>query len=285
MTDYRKFEALAREVEDDGEDDDRDKAGSDHEGGSSGSDTERHAAHIAKKAEIDQWLKIKLRKLFPPIDPRAPPELDSSDQVPRKVTDEERGVLAMFLAAADTGKNDSKSPHHRLILELAKANKWLEDDPGVVELLCQLLKLDRDGNNSKPGILDPSGMEEILLNGLNTLAAPSRAGCSKGYGKIYEFFALVSNPESQRALDMRAKYSKKEFAAEAIFDSMMPSKDDHEIGSLLTFSDWCAVGLIVVVFALLIYLAAHGTTLSSSPTLSAFFSSSSSPSGKGPEEL
>lgn len=222
---------------------------------------DRRAAIGAQKVGIDRWLKEKLRKIFPPEDPTGVPELDAWEEIPpRRVTEEERGALAMFMSAAHCGKDELNLANHHEIMEVARANRWLEEDPGTMELLCQLLRSLRSADQPMVTRSEDTRIEELLLCALNTLAAPPRAGCSDGYGKLYEFFALIGDPKSEKALAARAKYAKKEFAAEAIFDSFLPgrgaSREEEPDGRpLLGFYEWFMIIVVVALVAFLVFLA------------------------------
>lgn len=168
--------------------------------------------------EADRWLRaqISVLHLGSVPAPGAPPELE--DMIPpRRVSDEERLVLARLMAIT---RHDNVA-RHRDILSLARQNQWLEEDTGVVELLCCLhQKLSGSLNNGT----DPSlvRMFEMLVGTINLLAAPEKCGCSGGYGKIHRLFALIGDPQTEDARELRAKFNKMEFAAHAIFNSIDP---------------------------------------------------------------
>mmetsp|Transcript_177481 Transcript_177481/g.569207 ORF Transcript_177481/g.569207 Transcript_177481/m.569207 type:complete len:283 (-) Transcript_177481:92-940(-) len=221
---------------------------------------DRRKLHAERKVEIDRWLKAKIRRLFPPEDATGPPELDAWEDIPpRKVTDEERGVLAMFISVVHCQPNELNLANHHEIMEVARTSRWLEEDPCTLELLCQILRSLRAADQGALLGAPELRMEEMLLCAINTLAAPPRAGCSEGFGKLYELFALIGDPKSDKAWEFRTKYMKKEYAAEAIFESLMPSArrkpgaadpDDGE-PPLLGCFEWCLIGVMV---ALLICL-------------------------------
>eukprot|EP00429_Kryptoperidinium_foliaceum_P051944 CAMPEP_0176087142 /NCGR_PEP_ID=MMETSP0120_2-20121206/43624_1 /TAXON_ID=160619 /ORGANISM="Kryptoperidinium foliaceum, Strain CCMP 1326" /LENGTH=236 /DNA_ID=CAMNT_0017420981 /DNA_START=84 /DNA_END=791 /DNA_ORIENTATION=+ len=235
MADYAKFDKIV-------DSDDEQQAPEDEEDrGIQTATEEERIAQLKQQAEIDRWLKAKLKVIFPPVDQGGPPELDPWDEIaPRKLTDDERQALAMFMVINHFEQFDINIGRHHDILNLARQNRWLEEDPGTIELLCQLQRsITKTGDTLERS---DEQAEAMLVTAINTLAAPPRAGCSAGYGKIFEFFALVSDPKDSAGWDARAKYVKKEYAAEALFDSLMPKSSLAEEGGASIFPSvalWC----------------------------------------------
>mmetsp|Transcript_102049 Transcript_102049/g.304527 ORF Transcript_102049/g.304527 Transcript_102049/m.304527 type:complete len:292 (-) Transcript_102049:46-921(-) len=222
--------------------------------------------YVEVRDEVERWLKRHLTRMRRELgaDPSCP-ELHASGISPRFPSDEERRALAMFIAVVHHEKlKDNLSRHHD-IMNIARQNRWIEEDPGTLELLCRLhrglLQVNKDGERSISS--DDQKMEDKLISAINILAAPPLAGCPDGYGKIFELFAMIGDPKSEKAWDVKAKYMKKEYAGDALFNSMMPSearlsgggndKEDYDMPTppwkgLLMSCFW--IGILVV----LIYL-------------------------------
>lgn len=258
MADYRKFEGIGNGSDSESEDAEQVRESRERQAALD----DQRALHAGRKDQVDKWLKAKIRQIFPPQDGSGPPELDPWEDIPpRRVTDEERSALAMFLSVAHFEAHSNNLANHRDIMSIARQHRWLEEDPGTVELLCQVQRCLRSSGNS--GAESVSGldarMEDMVLSGLNTLAAPSRAGCSEGYGKIYELFAIIGDPKTSDAWNVREKYMKKEYAAEALFESLMPKTQtaDGENGQMFSSTEWCiffgSLLLVVLVVAVLIW--------------------------------
>lgn len=94
---------------------------------------------------------------------------------------------------------------------VAKANELARTQCGrpMTNLLLRFVEL---------AIASAGGRERRKVSAINTLAAPSRAGCSAGYGKLFELFAVISDPKDPAAWSARETYVKKEYAAEAAWD-------------------------------------------------------------------
>lgn len=183
---------------------------------------------------------------------------------PRKVTKEERRVLAMLIARSHFEEGETNLGRHAKLLELTRQHRWLEEDPGSLEFLCQLYnhamrKATGDGQGHRRVQEDPEDtrLREMVLSGINTLAAPKKCECSGG---LLELVTQICTPVTDKARDNRLKWQKKEFAKDALFDSLFPDmrhvkdnfKDDEEDPGMTEV--WVLGGVIVLLFLIVIYL-------------------------------
>jgi len=245
MADYSKFDRIQ---DSDDEDEAAQRKAEEKERRRQEKAENERSLHSERRGEIDRWLKPRVARLLRSDQPEdGPPELDSPDSLLlRHITDEERNTLAMFVAVTHCGRHETNIERHHDIMDLARQHRWLEEDPGTLALLCQVHR-DALKEAGESGALSAVSQEmcDMLISAINTLAAPSKTGCKVGYGQIYAFFAMICEPSTKEAWDAREKYTKKEFAAEALLDSLMPSSlgGDEEFTSGLV---WCLVVVLVV---------------------------------------
>uniref|UniRef100_A0A7S1PK49 Uncharacterized protein n=1 Tax=Alexandrium catenella TaxID=2925 RepID=A0A7S1PK49_ALECA len=188
-----------------------------------------HAEEMGKFVEVrdqvETWLKRHLTRMRRELgaDPTCP-ELTAHGTPIRFPSDEERKTLAMFIAVVHHEKLKDNLVRHHDIMNIARQNRWIEEDPGTLELLCRLHRslIKADSIGQKSTTMEDQKMEDMVISAINILAAPPLCGCKEGYGKVFELFALIGDPKTDEAWDMKAKYMKKEFAGDALFNSMMP---------------------------------------------------------------
>eukprot|EP00928_Gymnodinium_smaydae_P089062 TRINITY_DN73065_c0_g1_i1.p1 TRINITY_DN73065_c0_g1~~TRINITY_DN73065_c0_g1_i1.p1 ORF type:complete len:462 (-),score=126.20 TRINITY_DN73065_c0_g1_i1:83-1375(-) len=174
----------------------------------------------------------------------------------RQVTKEEREVLAMLVAVSDFEEHETNLVRHPQILDLVRQHRWLEQDPGSLELLCRIHNacMKRAGNKdeSQNGPHDNSEdglMRAKLLCAINTLAAAPQA---KVEGGLLDLMTQICTPETAKQKDMRKKWQAKDYGKDALMDSLFPefrlSKDgDQEETS--NWEIWLLVALMVVMIA------------------------------------
>merc|ERR1712187_315025 len=96
----------------------------------------------------------------------------------RQVTKEELKVLAMLIAVSDFEEGETNLTRHPQLLDLVRHHRWLEEDPGTLELLCRVHNAHMRRSGEQKGIPESSQdwrMRNRVLCGINTLAAPKRA--------------------------------------------------------------------------------------------------------------
>lgn len=178
----------------------------------------------------------------------------------RKMNRDENKVLAMLIAVSDFEEGETNLTRHPELLDLVRHHRWLEDDPGTLELLCRIHSsvMRRCGN---PGVTETSEdrkMRDRLLSGINTLAAPKRAKCTGG---LLDLLTKICTPETEAAKDLRKKWQTKEFAKDALFDSLFPDLrqySDEEKADDSMWEIWLLLILIVIIIigvAAFIYFA------------------------------
>lgn len=238
----------------------------------------------AGQNEMEQWLRRQISRLETDKGSRSkkpweqpmdygnnfgsPPEIfeDYSDVVPcKKITKEERKTLAMFLVINHFDEGLTNLDRHPQLLEFVRHDRWLENDPGTLELLCRIhnASMKRSGNKEGGPREDPNEhrLRSMVMTGINTLAAAKRAGMAGG---LLEMVTAICTPATDEARAMRKKWQKKEYAKDALFDSLFPDlkryKENVEDGGiwkeLLMFFGFILVLACVVI--LIIYSPGTG---------------------------
>merc|ERR1740123_2605358 len=91
-------------------------------------------------------------------------------------------------------------------------------------------------------------MRAMCLSGINTLSAPRKCKC---VGGLLELMNAICTPATQAAREQRLKWQKKEYAKDALFESLFPDmKQFNEDAE--NDSGWTEVWLFVAVILLLI---------------------------------
>lgn len=232
--------------------------------------------------EVERWLQKQIRRL-PRDGERSNSYASSVSKVPptpvRVLEKEEYKVMAMFIALNHFEEGQTNLDRHPQILDIVRHHRWLEEDPGSLELLCRIHNhAMRDGENGDRG-RDMSSTEEsqqnfrmrsMTLSAINTIAAPNRAKC---VGGLLDLFTKICTPETEAARELRKKWQKKEFGKDALFDSLFPdmrqySEDNADDGMGAEFWIILLLGVLAIVgivaFIILYYNAPIGSTKASS---------------------
>lgn len=168
--------------------------------------------------------------------PGGMPESKENTTPMRNVTKAEREVMAMLIAMSHFEEGDTNLDRHAMILDLVRQNRWLEEDPGSLELLCRVHNhVMKGGEDSSRGRYqgkdyeDPEQfrMRNMCLSGINTLAAPKRTKC---VGGLLELFTQICTPETEPHRELRRKWQTKDFAKDALFDSLFPDLKQYSDG-------------------------------------------------------
>jgi len=204
--------------------------------------------HMEKRrslqSEIEKWLRRQMAKLPRDGEDRSRPKGLSPLTPYRRIKPEERQTLAMLIAVCHFEDGETNLERHPEMLNLVRHNRWLEEDPGSLELLCRIhhqitrketgnkggldggSRMNRYGNDySDDEDYNPSinsydaRMRDMLLGGINTLAAPKRVQCPGG---LLELITQICTPTTEEARENRRKWQLKEFAKDALFDSLFP---------------------------------------------------------------
>ncbi|CAE7293917.1 unnamed protein product [Symbiodinium natans] len=172
MNDYSKWEQL-----EDSEDEKVEKA-----------EQEAAAARVefqeecrAEQAEVERWLRryqTLLLKAEPAPgqasqrrDPYAPPELIKNSQQPfRKASRDDLRVLSMLMVLSHFEEGGTNLTRHPQLLDLVRHNRWLEDDPGALELLCRIHNFHMKGAEDKG--LPPLAPEQEKLEHRQSTSRP-----------------------------------------------------------------------------------------------------------------
>lgn len=248
---------------------------------------------------VDQWLRKKISMLPKGKgESERPPEL--TDQTPtfRKVTKEERKVLAMLIVLSHFEEGTTNLDRHPQMLDLVRHHRWLEEDPGTLELLCQVHNQNMKKSDSSGGSGttvkesdDDIRMRAMCLSGINTLAAPRKTGCTGG---LLELVTMICTPANDRARDLRKKWQKKDFAKDAIFDNLFPElrkyREEQENSGGKDFNMkefWVIAGVVVLLLlvALLVLWGPASPMLFSAPAAAPPPAPLYSGGGHEPEEL
>eukprot|EP00439_Symbiodinium_sp_Y106_P068221 s1072_g11.t1 len=139
MNDYSKWEQL-----EDSEDEKIEKAEQEQEKARA----EYQEECRAEQAEVEKWLRRYQTLLLKaeaepsqarPRDPYAPPELIKNSQQPfRKASRDDLRVLSMLMVLSHFEEGGTNLTRHPQLLDLVRHNRWLEEDPGAMELLCRV---------------------------------------------------------------------------------------------------------------------------------------------------
>lgn len=216
--------------------------------------------HRDLQGEIDGWLRRALHRLPKDDTPEqlkaTMPEFSQAHTHAvrpfRKITEKERQALSFFIAVNWFEEGETNLDRHAQILDVIRHDRWLEEDPGTVELLCRLHNhAMKDSETKNPAHSqshldgDTHKMRLMVLTAINTLAAPKRAKCSKG---LLEMFNLVCTPEDEAGREMRLKWQKKEFGKDALFESLFPDLKAYQDGEMDDDKGefWIVLGLCVL---------------------------------------
>jgi len=217
------------------------------------------------QAEIDNWLRRQISKLPRDGDPTTKrlqasmPEIGANRTAPtpfRNVSKAEREALAMLIAVSHFEEGDTNLDRHAIMLDLARHHRWMEEDPGALELLCRvhnhvMKEGSEHGGRHTREFEDPEHhrMRNMVLCGINTLSAPKRAKCPGG---LLELFTLICTPTDEASRELRRKWQTKDFAKDALFDSLFPdlrqyTDDNMDDGFGSDFWIIIVLGLLAVV--------------------------------------
>lgn len=229
---------------------------------------------------IDNWLRRQISRLPHDGDPttkklqQSMPEIGSrSEPTPvRQVSKREREVLAMLISISHFEEGDTNLDRHPMILDLVRHNRWLEEDPGTLELLCRIhnnvMREGGEHGRKTGGEDDPEllRMRNMLMCGINTIAAPKRTKCPGG---LLELFTLICTPETDGSRELRKKWQMKDFAKDALFDSLFPDlrqyADDDKLDEGFGSDFWIIVvlGLLAIVGIIAFVVLYYNGTASS----------------------
>jgi len=244
------------------------------------SDEMDHDTMLQQQNAIDQWLRRAIQDLHreeqrgnrPEGSFRAPPELSEATPF-RKVTKEERKVLAMLVLVCHFEEGGTNLDRHPQMLDLFRHHRWLEQDPGTLELLCRVhnASMKRPGDDADRGhhsrvheSPEDARMRNMLMSAINTMAAPSRAGCPGG---LLELVNMICTPGTEHARELRLKWQKKDFAKDALFESLFPdlkkySGNDGSDADGGWWEIWLMLGIMVFIIisvVVLLYMARAGS--------------------------
>jgi len=249
MADYSKWEKLTDEDEDDLDAAAKTRA-------------EYQEACREEQEAVEQWLRRNMSQLQRSEaeqkgkDPLAPPELIRNSQQPfRKASREDLRALSMLMVLSHFEENETNLTRHPQLLDLVRHNRWMEEDPGAVELLCRIHNLHMKAAEDKGRAPVAPKQEQLemryrhmCLSAINTLAAPKKANCAGG---LLEIVNTICTPKTPEAQQMRLKWQKKEFGKDALFDSLFPDlkqfRDEYDKND-----SWWDVYLMAAFMVLLI---------------------------------
>lgn len=270
MNDYSKWEKLA---EDDEEEERREKE-------AELSRAEFHEACREEQSVVEQWLKRNMSQLVKSEfeskqqkDPHAPPELVRNSQIAfRKASKDDLRVLSMLMVLSHFEEGETNLQRHPQLLDLVRQNRWLEEDPGAMELICRIHNLHMKGEDKgRPPVAPAQEQLEnrfrhMCLSAINTLAAAKKANCPGG---LLEVINTICTPTTPQAQEMRLKWQKKEYGKDALFDSLFPDlkqfKDDYD-NQDHWWDIWLMLGFLLLLIGGLAAMFFYGMPISSSKT-------------------
>jgi len=212
-----------------------------------------HSEEIARRIElkegIERWLRRQVQRLPRDGEDGAPRSAEKRPPVPiRKLTDEERRTVAMFMAMTFFEEGETNLERHADLINMVRQHRWLEEDPGTLELMCRVHhNAMRQSDKATEGSEDRT-MREMLMCAINTIAAPKRCGCAGG---LYELCTLICTPSDDKGKECRKKYQKKEYAKDALFDSLFPDlrhfAEDEKDDDSSDFWIFLVMGILAIV--------------------------------------
>lgn len=225
---------------------------------------ESRDGELRVKDDVESWLRRQQRNIeksekLPPTVAGNVPEEPTKQRQYRRLTGEDRKVLAMFIVIGHFEDGGTNLHKHAQMLDMIRQHRWLEDDPGTVELLCRAhnSSMRLSSGSGADGCIQPmEGSQEtkedarirgMCLSTINTLAAPRTCGCAGG---LLELVNMICTPETQKARDLRVKWQKKEFAKDAVFDSLFP--DMRSLAEEDPDSGWQEIWIFLILTAFII---------------------------------
>lgn len=213
-----------------------------------------HNDEIAKRIEmkegIERWLRRQIQRLPRDGEEGAPRSVEKRPPLPvRNLTEEERRVVAMFMAMTFFEEGETNLERHADLINMVRQHRWLEEDPGTLELMCRVHHNAMRQADKQTEASEDRTMREMLMCAINCIAAPKRVGCAKG---LYELCTLICTPTTDKGRECRKKYQKKEYAKDALFDSLFPdlrhfAEDDKDDDSSSDFWIFLVMGILAVV--------------------------------------
>eukprot|EP00927_Polykrikos_kofoidii_P074227 TRINITY_DN70207_c0_g1_i1.p1 TRINITY_DN70207_c0_g1~~TRINITY_DN70207_c0_g1_i1.p1 ORF type:complete len:368 (+),score=96.52 TRINITY_DN70207_c0_g1_i1:56-1159(+) len=282
------------------------------------STSEEHEHRAAVQTEVDRWLRRQITVLkneekeeqekssrmsnaYPSRSGNYGMEGDMggrSSFMPKKqlarirdLTKEERGVLSRMVAVSSFDEGETNLTRHPELLDLVRHHRWLETDPGTLELLCRIhnavMRRSGSGSGATESDEDKRNRDRVLC-AINTLSAAKQA---KIPGGLLDLIATICTPETDAARELRKKWQRKEFAKDALFDSLFPDvrqqvEQDNKDDSM--WEIWLMLFLIVAVIAAMVFFFYYlpklpGKEVASAAKAAASAVSSAAPSaGTGP---
>uniref|UniRef100_A0A7S3S512 Uncharacterized protein n=1 Tax=Strombidinopsis acuminata TaxID=141414 RepID=A0A7S3S512_9SPIT len=256
MNDYSKWDKI------------RDSDGEEDDPVSTSLEEENQEQLRGEMERMDMWLRRQIMGLEKQAPgrrhrPGQPPELSELTQQAapyRKLTKEDRKVLSMLIITSHFEEGTTNLDRHPQMLDLTRHHRWLEEDPGTLELLCQVhnkaMKQMKDGqepdDEERRALESPEDrrMRSMVLSGINTLAAPKKCKCTGG---LLELVTQICTPSTDEGRERRKKWQKKEYAKDALFDSLFP--DLRQFNDEEQDTGWWDIGIFVAVIVLLIFAA------------------------------
>lgn len=89
----------------------------------------------------------------------------------------------MLMVLSHFEEGETNLTRHPQLLDLVRQNRWLEEDPGALELICRIHNLHLNGSEEGKPPLAPAQekleqrFRHMCLSTANTLAAAKKSGC------------------------------------------------------------------------------------------------------------
>mmetsp|Transcript_40140 Transcript_40140/g.93247 ORF Transcript_40140/g.93247 Transcript_40140/m.93247 type:complete len:281 (-) Transcript_40140:61-903(-) len=216
---------------------------------------------------VERWLRKQITQLQRGEVAHRPPELRELAPY-RKATKEERQVLAMLIVISHFEEGKTNLDRHPQLLELVRHHRWLEEDPGTLELLCRVQQTamrkgkggDGDGGATIQEDPEEARLRDMCMSGINTLAAPKKAKC---VGGLLELVTLICTPATDNARELRKKWQKKEFAKDALFESLFPDLRNYqdEISQDMGMKEVWVILAVLFLLIIVVFLIMYGPSM------------------------
>eukprot|EP00929_Paragymnodinium_shiwhaense_P012037 TRINITY_DN11862_c0_g1_i1.p1 TRINITY_DN11862_c0_g1~~TRINITY_DN11862_c0_g1_i1.p1 ORF type:complete len:323 (+),score=82.33 TRINITY_DN11862_c0_g1_i1:48-1016(+) len=239
-------------------------------------DKETEQRNKAQK-DVEAWFERECQKLFEKESARAAeirkhnggvdvdPVKDPSKGDHVNLSRSDRQVLGAICAVSEfQGPETTNLTRYPELVEIFKAHRWLDHDPGALELLCRLHAMHQPARPLHRGDVDSEEavrFRNILVCAINTLAAAQLSGYDGGFLSLIDTLARAGTDEEKV---YRRKWQMKEFADLALSHSARTvavedaSIEFNQMKSKTNWQETLIMLLAGLMFMVMMYLKTTG---------------------------